>query len=278
VAIKCNDYDCWTLTDKAMGHGNLLLSGVPGTGKSFAARHHKVKSDGVLTYTFTEESPYTDLVGGMQIVNGVSGPVTRWVHGVMVEAWKRGARMVLEEIDRASIECRSILHAMLDNPETAWINVDDPDNPEKKIKIVPKDGFHCVATTNLSNVDDGEGIHSALRDRFTMHVVIDKVHPDAIQRLPKYLRGAAERCVVTNDESRRTSIRGLLQFHKLVDQVGVEFEAAARLVWGSRAQDVCDGLKISAASITDQKEVYKDDKPTAKAKGKTGDDWDDDWE
>ena len=63
----------------------------------------------------------------------------------------------------------------------------------------PLDGSHTVVAT--MNGDPTTDIPAALRDRFAITIIIDKVHPSAIETLPADLRAAAHRALPGSSSS-----------------------------------------------------------------------------
>jgi len=244
--------DCWALAYAALSammdgvrageaplFQNLLLYGPPGTGKSyFALRHGFERSDETANVLdverlsrvyLTEETPAVDLRGGPL----PDGTEWHWVHGPAIRAWQERRRLVLDEIDKASADALAFLLAVLDDRAVAGITLPTGE------RVRPARGFHVVATTN----GEPDDLPEALRDRFTVAIAIDEPHPDAIAALRPDLREVA-RVTAKLDAVRRISIRKWRDFDKLRERFSEE--AAAALVFGTRASEVLDGMRIGA--------------------------------
>src|SRR5206468_2925926 len=91
---KC-PYSCWLLADKAIGRcDRVLLWGVSGTGKSWAARRANLNGSQVFSVSLTDYTPAAELRGHYGLVDGSY----RWLDGPCVMSWRSGARLVLNEL------------------------------------------------------------------------------------------------------------------------------------------------------------------------------------
>jgi hypothetical protein len=208
------------------GTGNTLLYGPPGTGKSYAAQGGAAD---VFNVTLTPETPAAELRGHYH----PRGGEFVWQDGPVVMALRRGARIVLNEIDHAGGDTLSFLLAALDNPESCRITLPSGET------VRPAPGFHCVATMN----GRPEDLLPALRDRFAAAVEITDVHPSAIEALSDDLRNAA-RGTVNAGESDRVTLRSWLAFDRLRPMIGPEL--AAQAVFGVDWRATLDSLTVAA--------------------------------
>jgi MoxR-like ATPase len=210
----------------------VLLYGPPGTGKSRFGRMQGLLPDQpVFALTLHEES-VADEVRGMYLPNGST---FEWFDGPATEAWRIGARMCFDEIDRASGAMLSLLLGYLDDHEVAQMKL-----PNKEI-IKPHDNFCCVATMNGELTD----LPLALQDRFTVRIRVDEPNPDAIERLDADVRKAARNTVGIADDARRTSIRIWKEFCAMRSSFDEEFALAT--CFEARASEVRDALRVARA-------------------------------
>ena len=227
---------CWRDVTDALASGidRLILFGPPGTGKTYAGLNLGALGSGAHRLICNEDMTAADVTGCW--MPNAEGTWT-WHDGAVVRAWRGngmfGGRIVADEIDRASGDVLSLLLNMFDSRESAtWRH------PESGKVYRPRRGFSVVMTTNLENMRD---LPVALRDRFPVAIRIDQPHPDAVARLPFDLRGPAI-AAADADPERRVSIRAFFAFDQLRKKLGEE--RAARIVFGARAADVLDALKI----------------------------------
>lgn len=227
--------ECWRDVADALACGidRVILYGPPGTGKTYAgltlgvpvgATAHRV--------VCSEDMTKADVTGHLM---PVSSHELAWNDGAVVRAWREGARVVLDEIDRASGDVLSTLLAMTDSPESAWWQ-----NPVTKEVVRPADGFSVVMTTNLERMSD---LPTALRDRFPVAIRIDRPHPKALDRLSSDLRSFAS-ASADADPDRRFSLRAFLAFDQLRGRLGDE--QASRLVFGRHSQAVLDAVRVES--------------------------------
>ena len=150
----------------------LFITGLSGNGKTLLVKEvcAKLKRE-FIRANITIETDEDDLIGGFRLLNGE----TVWHDGPVVTAMKRGAILLLDEIDLASnkIMC---LQPVLEG-SSVYI---------KKIGkwVHPKKGFNVIATANTKGqgADDGKFIgtnilNEAFLERFP--VTIEQSYPTA---------------------------------------------------------------------------------------------------
>lgn len=215
-----------------MGHvQNTLLYGPPGTGKSrFAKRHETTSFYAVHCH---DEMSEADILGGPALFAENGGTRSDWCDGSGLRAWREGKRLVIDEIDKSSGPALTALLCLLDDADVAAYTV-----PTTGEHVIPKKGFHVVATMN----GDPDDLPDALKDRFTVRIEIDRPHPEAIKALPKDLQCAAHESARL-DGDRRVSIRGWRAFATLRD--AVSHEIAAKAVFGPRAGEILDSFAVA---------------------------------
>jgi MoxR-like ATPase len=184
----------------------------------------------IFQVTLTEETPAAELRGHYVPLDGRFA----WQDGPAVAAWREGARLVLNEIDRASGDALTFLMAVLDDQATAMLTLPSGET------VRPAAGFTVVATMNGDPVTD---LPSAVRDRFPVTIEVDEIHPDALAQLPQDLRAAAVGTTFADDPARRVSIRVWAEFARLREAIGEE--VAAQACFGHRAQEVLTALHVA---------------------------------
>ena len=236
---KEQSMDCWKLVASAIGQADrVLLYGPPGTGKTFVAATNKVGYNmegepNVYQITMTEDTASANLEGFYK-PNSSGG--FEWHDGIAIQAWRKGARLVVNEIDHASPDAMTFLHAILDDKQIAQLTL----NNDNKETVKPKAGFTVIATTN----SDPDSLPMALKDRFPVKILVDKIHPAALQVFPKSWHKVIEDTSLTEDIDIRLSIRSWKEFFDLI-QNGVDKETAAYLVFGNRGEELLDAVMLT---------------------------------
>lgn len=152
----------------------MLIMGHTGTGKTSAIRY--IASLVKLPYVRVNMTGYTtpdELIGSKSVKDGH----TYYEDGIITNAMKRGAILVLDEINATSPDCLFILHGLLDDDRRITLPNGDV--------IQPHENFRVFATCN----PDYEGTHSmnrAFLDRFPFILTFDTLSPnDEVELLQK---------------------------------------------------------------------------------------------
>ena len=231
--------DCWQLVSAAIGNADrVLLYGPPGTGKAYAAATNKVglNMDGdpnVYQITMTEDTASANLEG---FYKPSSDGGFEWHDGIAIQAWRNGGRLVINEIDHASPDAMTFLHAILDDKDIAQLTL----NNDNKETVRPEPGFTVIATTNSLP----ESLPMALKDRFPVKINVDKIHPIALERFPKSWRNTISDTSLSMDSEQRLSIRAWREFFDLISK-GLDKREAGYLIFGERADELMDAIFLS---------------------------------
>jgi len=234
-------YDCWEVAEAVIGVSpRVLLRGKPGTGKTYHAATAAVGEDQkVYQITMTEETPAAEIRGHYTIKDGEYV----WSDGPAIMAWREGARLVINEIDRASEDCMSLMYAILDDPGFAQLTLPTGET------VRPAEGFQIVATMN----GIPEDLPDALQDRLPVDIEITDVHPKAIERLPEDLREPARNTALAKTSERGISIRMWLEFaalrETLPERLGDDeagLTVAAQAIFGENYRDALTAITVSS--------------------------------
>ena len=231
--------NCWKAIENAIGNTDrILLYGPPGTGKTYAAATNKVGytlegEPNVYQITMTEDTASANLEG---FYKPNSSGSFEWHDGIAIQAWRRGGRLVVNEIDHASPDAMTFLHAILDDKDIAQLTL----NNDNKETVRPAKGFTVIATTNSLP----ESLPMALKDRFPVKINVDKIHPKALEMFPKSWHGVINDTSLSEDIETRLSIRSWREFFELM-QKGLNKLEASELIFGDRAEELLDAVTLS---------------------------------
>lgn len=223
----------WGLIDKVLRSPSvrtIYMWGPPGCGKTYAAYHVGVRA-GLYALTLTEDTPAAEIRGHYLPV----GDGMTWHNGPATQAMLEGARLVINELTHGSPDVLSIMHPLLENPDTARLTLPSGET------VRPAPGFQLIATDNLPP----EELPPAIRDRFDSIVHVREPHPAALAQLDERLRGPAQRSFHLEPE-RRISLRGWFSVQRLMLEFGVK--GAFQVVFGpARGTLLHDGLILGEA-------------------------------
>lgn len=225
---------CFELAKSVMPHcDRILLYGYPGTGKTFLP-YVVYKGRKIYSTTLTEDTPMSEMRGHFVMRGGDM----HWHHGVGIRAWIEGGIIIINEIDKGGPDVQTFLHALLDDKEISSYTLPNGET------VKPKPEFVAVATMNGHPSD----LPEALRSRFPVTIHVTEVNPDAIAKLPEDLQQVAKASAVTDDAARRVNYRLWAQFARL-RLIMKNDNAAAQAVFGVRADEILNGLKVAKAKV-----------------------------
>ena len=231
------------------GAFRVLLYGPPGTGKTTSAYNAaKTLGKNVYNVTLSDETPAAELRGHYV----PQGEKWVWMDGPAVRAYREGALLILDEVDKASQDCLDFIHGLLNDPDVARLTL-----PTGEI-VHPDKGFQCIATMN----GELEDLQPALQDRFAIAIEVRNPHPDAVAALPKDLQAVAKKVEDYENAQRPATLRRWAAFALLRELPDVGAKEAAKAVFAHRAGELVDAIKF--------KESEGKTATKTKSKAKTG--------
>lgn len=229
----------WDIVSKVIQQADkVLLFGPAGTGKTTAGVKEG-NPNKVYKTTVHEEMPAAELIGHYI----PEGDKFVWHDGIAIKAWREGARLVIDEIDRASGDVLTILYGVLDDEAVAALTLPTGET------VYPRAGFSCVATMNGQPQD----LPAALRDRFQSMVEVPEPAPGAYEALSEDIRALAKASFggahTGADKARASSIRSWKSFDLLRRTAG-DLDAAI-MVFGEHAEEIVDSLSVAAVASSE---------------------------
>jgi MoxR-like ATPase len=221
----------------------ILLSGAPGTGKSSWAFH---AASGVSRVLLDGDSTAADLLGGLSLRESKGATETYAAKGIATRSMEAGTILVIDEIDKASSDCKTALYSILDDPSIASVTLCDGSI------VTPQDGFAVIATTNeLPSI-----LPDALLDRFDLVLMAHRPAAGIYAGLPKAYAAAIQRDFATRfsasalTHARTMGVRSMLTVHRL-EQAGIDNVDALALVFGpDAATELAASLAVQATTVS----------------------------
>lgn len=228
----------WEKAEFAIANSSrVLLYGLPGTGKTYFGLTKGLEpSAKAYRLICTEEMTDADLIGGYrQQGNGT----WKFREGVGIKAWREGARLVVDEINRMNGDVESRMMALIDS--TASSSWQHPDTGEI---VTPNPSFSVVATMN----GEPDDLAPAILDRLTVRCQVNNPHPDAIASLPDYLRSLATK-MTDPSAPTRYSLRSFVDFNAMY-QSSNNLDFAAQVVFPNDYEQIVDVLKVASVKAS----------------------------
>ena len=149
----------------------VFITGLSGNGKTLMVEQVCAELQReCIRVNISIETDETDLLGGPTLVNG--NVVNR--DGPVLQAMKRGAVLLIDEVDRGSNKLMCLQGIMEGKPHY---------NKKSGEMVYPKDGFTIIATANTKGrgSDEGKYLSQILDDAFLERfpITVEQEYPDA---------------------------------------------------------------------------------------------------
>lgn len=213
-----------------------FIEGAPGLGKTFAGlTSGSGLMDIVYQVTFNPDAAVQEYQGSY--VPTKSG-AWEWKDGPILQAFRNGGILVLNEMGRASDAVLDFLIAITDSKESAKITLMSGETVERHPDL------RIVATSNSSF----NRLPLALQDRFEARLKVTAPHPSIIEALNNSAPGLGDmvsRSYGRGDKEPAITSREAFSYVRLSKMMGTE--AAAQAVWGSNSPDLAEEVSLAIA-------------------------------
>lgn len=158
----------------------VLLCGQTGSGKTTACQLYAdmIKQD-LITYNCHQSTESADFVGGVRPcrVENSNGISFTWMDGPIVEAMKKGAIFLMDEISLADDAVLERINSVLETERSITLT------EKNGAQIFAADSFRFVATMNPGGDYGKKELSTALRNRFTEIYCHNTTHIDQIRMI-----------------------------------------------------------------------------------------------
>lgn len=225
----------WQLVEMCVRRAfTTFIEGAPGLGKTYAGLAGSNGDCPVYQITFNPDSSVQEYQGTyIPTENGT----WVWRDGPILQAFRNGGILVLNEMGRASDAVLDFLIAITDSKESAKITLMNGET------VARHETLRIVATSN----SPFSKLPEALQDRFEARLKVTVPNPRIIDDLNDRLQGLGDMVRRAygdgaNDKTPVITSREAFAYAHLSASMGAE--AAAQAVWGAAAPDIIKDLNM----------------------------------
>jgi MoxR-like ATPase len=224
----------WELVAMCVNNAfTTFIEGAPGLGKTYIGLNSRVGETPVYQITFNPDQAVQELQG--TYIPTESGAWV-WRDGPILQAFRSGGLLILNEMGRASDAVLDFLIAITDSKESAYITLMNGET------VARNPNLRIVATSNSSF----NKLPEALQDRFEARLKVTAPNPQIIDELNRQSPGLGSmvsRSYAREDKVPAITSREAFAYLRLTKSIGSE--AAAQAVWGNNAPQIAQEVLLA---------------------------------
>lgn len=232
-------HEQWDLVEKCIAYAfTTFIEGAPGLGKTFSGLKGSGMNLPTYQITFNPDASVQEYQG--TYIPTESGAWV-WRDGPILQAFRNGGLLVLNEMGRASDAVLDFLLAITDSKESAKITLMNGESVNRHPTL------RIVATSN----SPFSKLPEALQDRFEARLRVTVPHPSILTALDGKMRGLGDlvrRSYGDGDKDPQMTTREAFAYASLSSKIGVE--AAARAVWGNKNPELATEVLMALEMTT----------------------------
>ena len=226
--------DQWNLVKLCVNNAfTTFIEGAPGLGKTYAGLYSVNNEQRVYAITFNPDQAVQELQG--TYIPTESGAWV-WRDGPILQAFRNGGILVLNEMGRASDAVLDFLIAITDSKDSAKITLMNGET------VTRHPDLRIVATSNSPFAK----LPEALQDRFEARLKVTAPNPSIIEELNRQIPGLGDmvqRSYGKEGKNPAITSREAFAYAKLKKIMG--HDNAAMAVWGNSAPEIAAEVKLA---------------------------------